>query len=31
MFGKKSSISPMRAMTPSFFDMPRYLRTPSGN
>ena len=31
MFGKKSPISPMRAMTPSFFDMPRYLRTSSGN
>jgi hypothetical protein len=31
MFGKKSPISPMRAMTPSFFDMSRYLRTPSGN
>ena len=31
MFGKKSSISPMRATTPSFFDMSRYLRTPSGN
>jgi len=31
MFGKKSSISPMRAMTPSFFDTSRYLRTPSEN
>ena len=31
MFGKKSLISPMRAMTPSYFDMSRNLRTPLGN